>query len=68
MRTTTLMGLLILSLIAAPALFAQDTAETDGAEEAKETTGIQWTEDYRGALTTAKAEEKMLFIEFTATW
>lgn len=64
MRTTALMGLLLLSLVAAPALFAQDA----DAKEAEETKGIQWTEDYNAALKTAKAEEKLLFIEFTATW
>ena len=61
MRITAFMGMLLLALCAAPVLFAED-ADTEN------TTGIQWTEDYSGALETAKAEKKNLFIEFTATW
>ncbi|MBZ0136276.1 MAG: thioredoxin family protein [Planctomycetes bacterium] len=64
MRTTAFMGMLLLALCAAPVLFAQE----DTADEAKESAGIQWTEDYSKALETAKAEKKNLFIEFTATW
>jgi hypothetical protein len=62
MKTTLMLG--VLSLFAlAPCVFAQD--KEDGAEQTK---GIQWTEDYQGALKTATAEKKRLFIEFTATW
>ena len=61
MRTTAFMGMLLLALLAAPALMAQEA-------EPEKTTGIQWTEDYSKALETAKADKKNLFIEFTATW
>jgi thiol:disulfide interchange protein len=64
MRTTAMLSLVALSLLFTPALSAQE-AEKDSAEES---TGIKWTEDYSAALETAKAENKRLFIEFTATW
>lgn len=61
MRISALLGLLLLALVAAPTLSAQEAE----AEEAK---GVQWTEDYSAALETAKSEEKLLFLEFTAVW
>jgi thiol:disulfide interchange protein len=66
MRISALLGLLLLALVAAPTLSAQEAeAEEAKAEEAK---GVQWTEDYSAALETAKSEEKLLFLEFTAVW
>ena len=61
MRITALLGLLLVALVAAPTLMAQ---EADKAEKA----GVAWTEDYSAALETAKTEEKLLFLEFTAVW
>jgi thiol:disulfide interchange protein len=62
MRFALSLGLLLAALAVAPALFAEDG---DKAEPRK---GVQWTEDYAEALKTAKAENKRIFIEFTATW
>ncbi len=60
MKTTLMLGVLALAFLVAPM-----HAQGEGAEATK---GIQWTEDYAGALQTATAEKKRLFIEFTATW
>jgi hypothetical protein len=62
MKTTLMLGVLSLAVLAAPAVFAQE------GEDAEQIKGVQWTEDYAGALKTATAEKKRLFIEFTATW
>ncbi|MBK8207337.1 MAG: hypothetical protein IT464_08470 [Planctomycetes bacterium] len=55
MKTMLTLGALALALMASPAF-------------AEETKGVQWTDDYAKALTTAKADNKRLFIEFTAEW
>lgn len=66
MRTTAILGLFALAILAAPSLLAQDA---EGAtEEADEQKGVQWTADYSAALETAKSDNKRLFLEFTATW
>lgn len=61
MRTTATLAMLVMALLAAPALLAQ-------GDEAEEQKGVNWTENYEEALKTAKADEKRLFLEFTATW
>jgi hypothetical protein len=62
MKSVLLSGVLALGVLAASPVFAQE------AEEGEVVKGVQWTEDYAGALATATAEKKRLFIEFTATW
>ncbi len=66
MRTTAILGLFALAILAAPSLLAQDAE--GAAEEADEQKGVQWTADYSAALETAKSDNKRLFLEFTATW
>lgn len=55
MKTMLTLSVVALVLLASPA-FAQDAK------------GVQWTDNYEGALKTAKEEKKRLFIEFTAEW
>lgn len=55
-----------LSVLAFALLCGAPLASQDVAEAVAE--GVVWTEDYQGALKTAKAEKKKIFIEFTATW
>ncbi|MHC4840793.1 MAG: hypothetical protein ACYTDT_07480 [Planctomycetota bacterium] len=70
-RFTLMAGIAMLSCVAAPSLFAQDSKEAPAepkAAEVKETEGVAWTQDYEAGLKEAKEAGKLVFLEFTATW
>jgi thiol:disulfide interchange protein len=65
-----IVALAFFSVLLSPSLFGQ---EIDGEKEKKEgveskQAGVQWVQDFEEACNTAKAEDKLVFIEFTAEW